>query len=219
MNFDSQLTLPEHYLKQGTCPISTILWGLNFSESSSIVQKFPFSFSDKMIRHWLRLIMSSKEITVLLSFFSGFFLCGAQVAQIPAGGLAVLPEGFARQENQPFTSTLIPGGPGNSTGAQNIQIAKNVSFVAFTPAFNGIVGSNPKLEEIAQKDYRFAHEGPVYLPKTNEVKLLISRLIWKLPSDFHQAPWHSTAHLTFINGSLFSLHKSLLRDDTGQAWL
>ena len=97
--------------------------------------------------------MMSHRVLCSILFFS---FSRAQVSQIPVGGLAVLPEGFSREEDQPFTSTYIPEGSSNSKGAQIIEDSKNVSFVAFAPAFNAIVGSNPKLEETATKDYAFA---------------------------------------------------------------
>lgn len=93
----------------------------------------------------------------------------AQVYEVPTGGLAVVPEGSTRELEEPFTTISLPKGSENSLAAQNISAAKNASFVSFSQAFSDLLGSDPELEEIAEKDYPFAHEGPVYLPNSNEV--------------------------------------------------
>lgn len=55
----------------------------------------------------------------------------------------------------------------------------NVNFLAFSDVFARLVGSNPFAEVLAQREDAFAHEGPVYLPNTNEVTSRPKMLIRK----------------------------------------
>lgn len=49
-----------------------------------------------------------------------------------------------------------------------------VHFLVFGEAFAELIGPTPHAEIIAEKDHGFAHEGPVYLPESNEVIILRS---------------------------------------------
>ncbi len=52
---------------------------------------------------------------------------------------------------------------GPSLGMEDAQ------FISFHPQFDKLLGQQPRLEVLAEQKYKFAHEAPVYLPKTNEV--------------------------------------------------
>lgn len=45
-----------------------------------------------------------------------------------------------------------------------------INFLSFAEVFRDLVGAKPYAEIIAQRDDDFAHEGPVYLPSSNEVR-------------------------------------------------
>ena len=45
-----------------------------------------------------------------------------------------------------------------------------INFLSFAEKFRDLVGAKPYAEIIAQRDDDFAHEGPVYLPSSNEVR-------------------------------------------------
>lgn len=47
----------------------------------------------------------------------------------------------------------------------------NASFVVFDDYFARLIGSDPYAEILVRREEEFAHEGPVYLPQSNEVSL------------------------------------------------
>jgi len=54
----------------------------------------------------------------------------------------------------------------------SVGAALNISeaqFLSFDPRFEELLGKHPKLEVLAERNYSFAHEAPVFLPKSNEV--------------------------------------------------
>lgn len=60
---------------------------------------------------------------------------------------------------------------GNVVGSR-LNVAK-AQFLSFSPNFASILGQNPVVETLAERDTNFAHEGPVYLPDSNEVTMLV----------------------------------------------
>ena len=57
-------------------------------------------------------------------------------------------------------------------GAQSLGPTLGIEeaqFISFHPQFEELLGQQPRLEVLAEQNYKFAHEAPVYLPKTNEV--------------------------------------------------
>jgi hypothetical protein len=58
----------------------------------------------------------------------------------------------------------------NSVGS-TLKIA-NSQFLLFGPSPHEVFGKRPRLDVLAERDYQFAHEAPVYLPESNEVRHL-----------------------------------------------
>jgi gluconolactonase len=97
------------------------------------------------------------------------------LVQVDPETLAVLPAGFSRELGDPWSKTKVPQNEANKTVGDDNNIC-NATFLSFTPRFATILGQNPKLEVLAERDYEFAHEGPVYLPQSNEVFFTSNRL-------------------------------------------
>ncbi|CAG8700840.1 7124_t:CDS:2 [Gigaspora margarita] len=71
-----------------------------------------------------------------------------------------------------FANTLVD----NVRNTRFIEQLKSKTFLIYNKKFNKIIGKNPKLEVLASKDYDFAHEGDVYVEKSNEVFFTSNRL-------------------------------------------
>jgi hypothetical protein len=102
-------------------------------------------------------------------------LNGTQVpnpASTAANGTSVVPpviaDPFFRPVVAPFTNTTV--GPSNETLLQeenSIYTPETLNFVSFDPLFDQLVGPAPVVLTLAQKNYSFAHEGPVCLEGLN----------------------------------------------------
>lgn len=47
------------------------------------------------------------------------------------------------------------------------EILKTPSFLAYDPSFNDLLGPNPKITLVEERDYQFAHEAGVYIKSTD----------------------------------------------------
>ena len=67
------------------------------------------------------------------------------------------------------------------------------SFFSFSQTFANLLGSNPVIQTLAERDYEFAHEGPVWLPKSDEVtvcrhaRFRYWKCIWLLINELQTA--------------------------------
>lgn len=117
--------------------------------------------------------MEGVRMILLCSFFIILHSCYHCLAQppftIPQGSLAVLPAGFSRAQNEPFTSTKLPFSELSSSSGQILQNASQTPFIAFDAHFASILGNNPTIRTLAERDFAFAVGGARYLQPSNEV--------------------------------------------------
>lgn len=86
--------------------------------------------------------------------------------QIPYQYTYLLPDGFSGDVNSTFVNGTTTD---NSTVNNLFSAAKNAPFVSYDDGFLDIIGPNPNITLIAQRDNEFAYEMGVWVPENNEV--------------------------------------------------
>ncbi|EIE26814.1 calcium-dependent phosphotriesterase [Coccomyxa subellipsoidea C-169] len=100
----------------------------------------------------------------------------SNVCDVSPATLAVISEPFERDALQPLRTTKV------APNWQELQATsaggklKDCVFAAHDSAFHGLIGPDPTVKLLAQKDYTFAHEGPVWLPAIGKLFFVSNRL-------------------------------------------
>jgi gluconolactonase len=68
-----------------------------------------------------------------------------------------------------ITKNFIDTSTTNTSVSAVFAAARNASFISYDPDFLSIIGPNPSLKLVAQKDYSFANEAGIWVPDRNEV--------------------------------------------------
>lgn len=68
-----------------------------------------------------------------------------------------------------ITANFIDTVTSDPTAAQLFSAAKNASFISYDPEFLRIIGENPSMQLIAQREELFADEAGVWVPEKNQV--------------------------------------------------
>ncbi|KAK9763511.1 hypothetical protein K7432_009735 [Basidiobolus ranarum] len=80
----------------------------------------------------------------------------------------VLSEPFSREVDEPFSKT--------KSGSKTFENIGEAAFIVYNKRFYDIIGTQPNLTVVAEKDFSFAHEAGIYVEKTNEIMFTSNRL-------------------------------------------
>jgi gluconolactonase len=67
------------------------------------------------------------------------------------------------------TEHFIDTNTSNTTTSSLFASARNATFISYSPEFLSIIGPNPSLQLITQRNYSFADEAGIWVPPLNEV--------------------------------------------------
>ncbi|CAL8467156.1 g6692 [Coccomyxa elongata] len=100
----------------------------------------------------------------------------SKVCNVSPASLAEIPEPFERDALEPLHTTKVaPSGHQLQDTPKGAEL-KDCVFLAHDSNFHSLIGANPTVKRLAQKDYTFAHEGPVWLPAIGKLFFVSNRL-------------------------------------------
>jgi gluconolactonase len=96
------------------------------------------------------------------------------------------------------TENFIDTSTSNSTASTLFASARNATFISYSSDFLSLIGPNPSLRLIEQRNYSFANEAGIWVPPLNEVWFTSSVIndITQSPSSPYPAFQlaHQTSH-------------------------
>jgi len=130
------------------------------------------------------------------SYLGDVFQAGGRRARITPSDLVVLPSGFQRGLGEAWQNTTLESVSGLKASVGAALNISEAQFLSFDPRFEELLGKHPKLEVLAERNYSFAHEAPVFLPKSNEV-FFVSNRLGNLSSEDQHVELHAIDLATF----------------------
>ncbi|KAK9712360.1 hypothetical protein K7432_007213 [Basidiobolus ranarum] len=123
----------------------------------------------------------------------------------------VLPEPFSRTLDQSFFQTEV--------NSKLLEHLRDAAFFVYDKRFYDIIGTQPKLTLVAERDFPFAHEGGIYVPQTKEIMFTSGQMgletepyteIFKMNiKTFEVTKVSPSLHIPLANGGTFHDGKAI----------